>query len=276
MNKLGQNSPTLIKRGQNLLLKICRKLLLGLFSTSPDFDTVARSANALHCDLQYIMDIDPSSPWFSREFVDNFGGFNPPGDSRILNQMHPGDRVRSDMLLLLLREITVRKILGSMAELGVHRGISARLLHHYCPERKLYLFDTFSGFSEADFAKESIKIGYNQQQQFTDTDVDLVLKTIAPQNSNAIPVVGWFPTSVTAEIKNEIFAFVHLDADLEAPIAAGLDFFWPRMNVGGFVVVHDYNAWPGARLAVDRFLTRQRAAAVPMPDKSGSIVLVKS
>jgi len=66
-----------------------------------------------------------------------------------------------------------------------------------------------------------------------------------------------------------------MDADLDVPTAAGLDFFWPRMPPGGFVVVHDYNAWPGARLAVDRFLDGHHAAAVPMPDKSGSIVLVK-
>jgi O-methyltransferase len=273
------NHPTnakLLTRGRRLLARVYRKLCQRFFASHQDFDRVAQSAQALRCDLQYVMDIDPSSPWFSQKFVSNFGGFHPPGDTRVLNRLHPGDRVRSDMLLLLLREIIIRKVPGAMAELGVHRGTSARLLHHYCPERKLYLFDTFTGFAAADFAKESIKIGYNQQQQFTDTDVDIVLRAISPRNANTIPIVGWFPASVTPEVSAENFAFVHLDADLEAPIAAGLDFFWPRVNAGGFVVVHDYNAWPGARLAVDHFLSGNRAAAVPMPDKSGSIVLVKT
>jgi hypothetical protein len=41
------------------------------------------------------------------------------------------------------------------------------------------------------------------------------------------------------------------------------------------IVVHDYNAWPGARIAVDRFRNRETPVAVPMPDKAGSIVLIK-
>jgi len=45
-------------------------------------------------------------------------------------------------------------------------------------------------------------------------------------------------------MQNDRFAFVHLDADLEAPIAAGLEFFWPRLTPGEWIVVHDYNAWP--------------------------------
>jgi len=88
-------------------------------------------------------------------------------------------------------------------------------------------------------------------------------------------VPGWFPDSATAEMRADRFAFVHLDADLEAPVAAGLEFFWSRLSPGGIVVVHDYNAWPGARIAVDRFRQCHRLVAVPMPDKCGSIVLMK-
>lgn len=241
-----------------------------------DFAEVERLARNFACDLQHVMDIAPCSPWFSREFVARFGGFHPPGKPRSLNPMYPGDRVRTDMLLLLLREITVRNVPGAMAELGVHRGASARVLHQYCPERPLYLFDTFSGFASDDLEKESFHVGFNQQPQFADTNVGIVLQTIEPRNANVIPIAGWFPGSVTPAIAAVAFAFVHLDADLEAPISAGLEFFWPRLSSGGYVVVHDYNSWPGARLAVDHFLSTQRAAAVPMPDKSGSIVLVKA
>ncbi len=85
----------------------------------------------------------------------------------------------------------------------------------------------------------------------------------------------WFPASVTAAMRDDRYPFVHLDADLEAPIAAGLEFFWPRVSPGGMIVVHDYNGWPGARTAVDRFRQQEYVVAIPMPDKSGSIVLAK-
>jgi O-methyltransferase len=221
------------------------------------------------------MDIDPTSWWHPKDLAARFGGFHPPGEKRTLTQCFPGDSVRADMLILLLREITVHAVLGAMAELGVYRGESARLLHHYCPERKLYLFDTFSGFTDADLTKESMPVGYNQTQQFTDTNVALVLRVIEPRTPNVIPIPGSFPASITPEIRNEAFAFVHLDVDLEEPTRSGLEFFWSRLTPGGFLVVHDYNAWPGVRIAVDDLRRNHAVAAVPMPDKSGSIVLAK-
>jgi len=232
-------------------------------------------AAAFGSTVQRLMDIHPASRWFQPRFHEEFGGFQPPGQSRSLNGGFPHDRVRSDFLTLLLQDITARNVPGALAELGVHRGTSARLLHHYCPERRLYLFDTFKGFDPQDFEKESIKVAYNQAQQFTDTSVAVVLETIAPVNQNVVPVVGWFPDSLPPELAGEKFALVHLDADLEAPTAAGLEFFWPRLSHGGFIVVHDYNGWPGARLAVSRFREAHAVATVPMPDKSGSVVLSK-
>jgi O-methyltransferase len=252
------------------------KRFLGRFhARRPDLAALEAQARTLGAHVQYVMDIDPTSWWSAKELTARFGGFHPPGEQRTLMPSFPGDQVRTDMLTLLLREITVQAVPGAMAELGVHRGGSARLLHHYCPERKLFLFDTFSGFTDGDMAKESMRVGYNEKQQFADTDCASVLRTIAPRTPNAILVPGWFPSSVTPEISHETFAFVHLDADLEEPTRSGLEFFWPRLNRGGFVVVHDYNAWPGARIAVDDFRRKQAVAAIPMPDKSGSIVLAK-
>ncbi len=252
------------------------KNLLGRHPTvKSDIAALETKARSLGAHVQYVMDIDPTSWWHPKELAARFGGFHPPGETRALTQCFPGDQVRADMLTLLLREITVHAVPGAMAELGVYRGASARLLHHYCPERKLYLFDTFSGFTETDMTKESMPVAYNQTRQFADTNVALVLRTIEPRNSNVTPVPGSFPASITPEIRNEAFAFVHLDVDLEEPTRSGLEFFWPRLNPGGFLVVHDYNAWPGVRIAVDDFRRRQAVAAVPMPDKSGSIVLAK-
>jgi O-methyltransferase len=233
------------------------------------------AAHEIGAYTQWLMDIDPRSPWHSREFVARFGGFHPPDGPRTLVREGLGDRVRNDFLLLLLREIVTRKIPGELAEIGVHRGDSARVLHHFCPERKLFLFDTFTGFTSDDLARESLRVGYNETTQFTDTSVDLAIRKIAPQGNTVVPVVGWFPQSIPAQLHAETFAFVHIDVDLEAPATAGLEFFWPRLAPGGYIVLHDYNAWPGLRLAVDQFCTRHRLVVVPMPDKSGSVVLPK-
>ena len=241
----------------------------------PSFSWLERQAARKNFFLQSRMDVDEASLWFPAEFRERFGGFNPPGEARDYRRVFPGDRTRSDMLALLLREIVVSKIPGSFAELGVHHGWSARLIHHYCPERRFYLLDTFEGFAAADLKRESFGIGFNAQPAFGDTSIELVRKNIQPVGTTLEFVPGWFPDSATAAMRADRFAFVHLDADLEAPIGSGLEFFWPRLASGGMIVVHDYNGWPGARIAVDRFRQQEKVVAVPMPDKSGSIVLVK-
>jgi O-methyltransferase len=101
------------------------------------------------------------------------------------------------------------------------------------------------------------------------------MRTIEPRG-NVIAHAGRFPATITPEIERIEFAFVHLDADLFEPTMAGLEFFYPRVPAGGVIVIHDYNAWPGARRAVDEFCAGKRVFPIPMPDKSGSAVIAKT
>jgi O-methyltransferase len=220
-------------------------------------------------NLQSEMDISPRSFWYNPEFIASTGGFMIPEDpvDRRICELDGWDKVRRDMLVLLMRGVLVRQIEGDFAELGVYQGATARLIHHYAPERRLHLFDTFSGFDEREIDSPVLR------GLFSDTSVDAVMKMIAPRNDNIAIHAGRFPE--TAADAPDKFAFVHLDADLFDPINAGLEFFYPRMSQGGIIVTHDYNAWLGARKAVDQFCAARRMVPVPMPDKSGSAVIVK-
>lgn len=228
--------------------------------------------------VQGKMDIDPKGFWHNPEFVSATGGYHIPGDKirRAVLNLEPWDTVRRDMLILLLRKIVERQVPGDLAELGVYKGSTARLIHHYVPERTLHLFDTFSGFDERDVGRERQKTGLAADQKaFSDTSIELVLRNVQRLNNNIEVHPGFFPQSVPGPLKEKKFAFVHLDADLYDPIMAGLEFFYPRSAQGGIIVVHDYNSWPGARRAVDLFFQDKPEVPIPMPDKSGSAVIVK-
>jgi O-methyltransferase len=224
------------------------------------------------------MDINPVSRWYSEDFVRTTGGFFLPGDpvERKITEFHACDLVRRDMLILFLRTILERKIPGDLAELGVYQGHTARLFHHYLPERPLHLFDTFSGFDEADMTSEAKVTGLKVAAEFADTSVEMVLKRIAPrQPENVVVHQGFFPGTIPSGWEEKQFAFVHVDADLYEPILAALRYFYPKVPAGGMIVVHDYNAWPGSRRAVTEFLADKKEPAIPLPDKSGSALIVK-
>lgn len=228
--------------------------------------------------MQGQMDINPKSRWHNPEFAKQTGGYFPKENetSRIICDLEPWDITRRDMLILLLRTIIEKQIEGEFAEVGVYRGLTSKLLHYYAPERSIHLFDTFEGFGDRSVVKEKSMSGHViMESHFSDTSLDMVKKNISPVTNNIWFHKGYFPDSIPDDLKNHKFAFVHLDADLYEPTFEGLKFFYPRMNKGGFIVIHDYNAWPGARKAVDDFFSTRSEIPIPMPDKSGSALVVK-
>ena len=146
------------------------------------------------------MDIEPYSSWQNPEFTKEFGGFLPKAIdnvSRNIVDTCSYDLVRRNLIILLLRTILENEIKGEIAELGVYKGETARLIHHYLPERFLNLFDTFEGFVKNDISKENDQIRNSESvNHFKDTSIDSVLTFIDSKNSNVRVFQGYFPDSV--------------------------------------------------------------------------------
>ncbi len=179
-----------------------------------------------------------------------------------------GDPVRYTALALALE--TVRQgVPGSLAEVGVYKGDLSHFIHWALPDRKLYLFDTFEGFPEDDLEVDA-------DERFRDTSL-LYVKERVGGAENVIFRPGYFPDTVDG-LEDERFAFVMLDLDLFAPTIAGLEFFYPRLEPGGFLVLHDYNN-PESDFAVsraaDKFFADKPEYLVAIPDRWGSVVIRK-
>ena len=185
------------------------------------------------------------------------------------------DFVRSQTFRLAAEQIESRKVAGAIAELGVYQGDQAAMLNRLLPKRKLYLFDTFEGFSEKDLPTES-SAGFSRAivGDFKDTSVSLVMsKMVAP---DVVEVhKGYFPETAAGVV--DAFALVSLDVDLYEPTLAGLEWFYPRLSQGGLIFVHDYNnrRYLGVRAAVDKFLAQSNARTFPLADFAGSIAILK-
>ncbi|MBO9594858.1 MAG: class I SAM-dependent methyltransferase [Niabella sp.] len=175
---------------------------------------------------------------------------------------------------LLAEEIRKNNIAGAVAELGVYRGDFARYINEAFPEKKLYLFDTFNGFSKKDVLVEQAHDYSPGSQDFSDTSVELVLGKMS-KPGNCIIKKGYFPDSL--EGLEDTFAFVSLDADLYQPIFEGLKYFYPRLSKGGFIFIHDYNndEYKGVKKAVTDYCKDQGVPFVPICDPWGTAVIAK-
>jgi O-methyltransferase len=181
-----------------------------------------------------------------------------------------GDPIRYAMIALAINRIAQENIAGDFAELGVYRGDTSRVIHHFAPTRTLYLFDTFEGFSEKDEQNASA------DKRFNDTNVELVKANIGDV-TNVVIKKGYFPETATG-LEDKRFAFVMLDADKYAPTLAGLEFFYSRMSHGGYIFLHDYNSpeseW-GVSRALNLFLQGKPETIVDIPDTCGSVLIRK-
>jgi len=185
------------------------------------------------------------------------------------------DRVRFYNLWFQIERLNTNDIQGSFAELGVYKGETARAIHFMDEKRKLYLFDTFNGFSNNDLEHENQSDERFEANMFADTSLEKVKKYISG-NDNIIFKAGLFPSTAKG-LENELFAFVNIDADLYAPTIAALDFFYPRMSKGGVIIIHDYNHnWHGIPKAIDEFLQTIPESLLEIPDWQGSAMIIKN
>ncbi|HRY99744.1 MAG TPA: TylF/MycF/NovP-related O-methyltransferase [Bacteroidales bacterium] len=185
------------------------------------------------------------------------------------------DKVRFYNFWFQLSRILDENIPGSLAELGVYKGETARLLHHAAPDRLLYLFDTFSGFPATDLQGERGEAATYTPRHFADTSVEKVLRTIGASR-NLVVRQGYFPETA-AGLEDERFALVSMDADLYKPTLAGLHFFYPRLSPGGVLLIHDHDArWPGILQAVQEFSAGIPESFIPIPDMHSTMMLVKN
>jgi len=185
-----------------------------------------------------------------------------------------GDGSRLYALVLNVMQISHDRVSGDFAELGVYKGNSARVLCHFAEQehRRVFLFDTFSGFDERDLKG----VDNARRRQFYDNSLEAVKAFV--QSPQAIFVAGRFPESITSEAAQANYALVHIDCDLYEPAKAALEFFYPRLVAGGLLIMHDYSSriWDGIRHAVDDFVATIPEQIVLWPDKSGTAVVRKN
>lgn len=162
---------------------------------------------------------------------------------------------------------------GAFVECGVWRGGSVlamilRLRGIGAPPRHLYLYDTFEGmtrpteadtseFHEDALATWTAEDGRPWRDVFgpesfeVDSVRSLLLSTGYP-SSHLHFVVGDIEETLPATIPDDI-ALLRLDTDWYESTRHELTHLYPRLSIGGVLIVDDYGHWQGSRAAVDEY-----------------------
>lgn len=189
-------------------------------------------------------------------------------DSNLPERDLSNDYVRLATLELLCRRL--EGVPGAAAELGVYKGFFARCMNQLMPERTLYLFDSFEGFAQDACAAESFQAAHRN------TAIDQVL-SIMPRPKHIVVKPGFFPKSLDG--MEEQFCLVSLDVDFAKTTLDGLRYFWPRLNKGGYLMLHDWGSpkLPGVAEALKAYEAEigESIPGIPLCDVGGTLVLCK-
>ncbi len=194
-------------------------------------------------------------------------GFLPEG-------VQSADMTRFYQFSLVFEQLLKEQVPGDLLELGTYQGRTATLLAAMARRmgRTAYVLDTFEGFDQRDVVGPDVgaRVG-----TFSDTSLEGVRALVGDDSVRFVK--GYFPDTAKDLPPDATYCLVHIDCDLYAPITSALEYFYPRMAPGGFIIIHDYASpsWAGAERAVDEFFATKPEAIIPMPDGAGSAMIRK-
>lgn len=169
-----------------------------------------------------------------------------------------------------LRHVSRHNIPGAIVECGVWKGGSmmaaAKTLLALADKRQLFLFDTFRGMTapeavDCDLSGHPAAHLLNSPTTSTlmrcESPLEEVQQNMASTGYDAHLVkyiVGRVEDTIPEHAPEQI-AVLRLDTDWYGSTVHELRHLYPRLAIGGLLIIDDYGHWQGARKAVDEFLT---------------------
>ncbi len=179
----------------------------------------------------------------------------------------------------LFADLAASKVPGDILATGVWKGGSALYLQalnrHFGLNRRLWLSDTFSGFVHERISHKKDQWALRLLSKFVNfehpdnarfpsaADVEQLFQSCELWDERVQIVQGPLEATLPS-LEIESLCFVHIDVDLYEPTRDALEFAYPRLRPGGYVVVDDYGAAAfNCKEAVDEFRA-QHAISAPM------------
>lgn len=176
-----------------------------------------------------------------------------------------------------------KDIKGCVIECGVWRGgMTAAISEIFGKQRKYYLFDSFEGLpdvKEID-GKAANDWQNNKEGAFyfdnCTAEIEYAEKSMKLSLAPNYEIIkGWF-SEVLPEIKiNEEIALLRLDGDWYESTMDCLIHLYPKVIIGGVIIIDDYYMWDGCAKAVHDYFSINNITARIRESKLGVCYIIK-
>jgi O-methyltransferase len=167
---------------------------------------------------------------------------------------------RLDNIEYCVSEILLTDVPGDFIECGVWRGGAAifmqGLLKYTGKDRKVFVADSFEGLPAPDekYPDDSGDIHYQHGDVLAIPlkEVKANFRKYDLLDENVVFIKGWFKDSLPAAPIDKL-ALLRIDADMYGSTMEVLEILYPKLSVGGYVIIDDYGVIEGCRKAVDDY-----------------------
>ncbi len=196
-----------------------------------------------------------------------------PAFTTIYSAIKPYTLVSRDRCWVLWRTLQqALNLNGDAVECGVFRGGTARLaattLSAEGRERLLHLFDSFEGMPTGTEGIDRFEKG-----DFSTTSLEAIRRLMSDVPFARIHA-GYIPDTFD-DANVDAIAWAHVDVDLYQTVLDCIEYIYPRLVTGAFVIFDDYGfpSCVGARRAVDEAFVRRPEVPLCLP--TGQCLVVK-
>jgi len=180
---------------------------------------------------------------------------------------------RLDNIRMCVERVLADGVPGDLIEAGVWRGgaavfMRAVLAAHGMRDRTVWVADSFAGLPPPDEAACPADRGdRHHEQEWLAVTLDEVKGTFRKYgllDGQVRFLQGWFKDTLPGA-PIERLALIRLDGDMYQSTMDGLAALYPRLSVGGYVILDDWNLIPACRRAIDDFRAREGISEPVLP-----------
>ena len=164
---------------------------------------------------------------------------------------------RLDNLRFCVEDVLKKGVPGDLIETGVWRGgavifMRALLKAHDVTDRTVWVADSFQGFPRGNPERYSDDVGAEGQLAVSIDEVKANFASYGLLDDQVKFLKGWFSETLpTAPIHS--LAVARLDGDQYGSTMDALTNLYPKLSIGGYLLLDDFGAARACRDAVDEF-----------------------
>jgi len=168
---------------------------------------------------------------------------------------------RLDNLQFCIEEVLRNNIPGDLIECGAWRGgatifMRAILKVYSVSDRKVYVADSFEGMPKTNPAKYPWDKGMEERSGLYNDYFKVGLEQVKANfasfdllDSQVVFLKGWFKDTLPAAPIQKL-AVLRVDADLYESTMQSLVYLYPKVAVGGYIIIDDYGCYNACMQAV--------------------------